>query len=95
MHQRERPALQPGALGEGRALAKRVSNEGALLFDFLEPGMGWSYRGSYQGLAWWEVSVQPVQCWGKGPRSRGVSGILGATGELDYHGRVSTPQGYM
>lgn len=32
------PALQPGALGEGRGLTKRVSNHhGILLFDFLGP----------------------------------------------------------
>lgn len=57
--------------------------------------MGWSQKGSCQGLAWWEGGCPAGVVQGKVSQEQGEwgSGVSGTTWELDCHGRVFTSQG--
>lgn len=57
--QRERPALQPEALGESRALAKTTRKKGS---DFLDPGRAAAKVEAARGWPGGRVSPR-VQCW--------------------------------
>lgn len=71
-------------------MAKRVSkHQGALFFNFLEWARA-KKEGSCQGLTWWEGECPFSALQGVSGVGRRISGISGATWELDYHETVFT-----